>query len=254
MNIRELYSAFDMLIPPSLSCEWDNDGLMLLPCGEAEVHRALITLDVTPAAAAHAVDTGCDVIISHHPLIFRPLSAVTDRTLVSLIKANTAVMSFHTRLDAVSGGVNHALADALGLTDTSPLTYEMGEMGLVGTPHAVLGATEYARHVKAALGADAVTLIPSERPVRRVAVLGGAGKDFISAAVAAGADVLVTGEAGHHARLDAEGLGLTLIEAGHYETEFPVCRVLRDMLQDIAERAGAEITSELFDSREARSL
>ena len=219
MNVRELYTELNRQIPPSLSCEWDNDGLMLLPNGEREVHRALITLDVTPAAARRAVETGCEVIVSHHPLIFKPVRNVIDPLYISLIKADTAVMSFHTRLDAVDFGVNAALAARLGLIETQQLT---DEMGAVGTPHTELSATDYALYVKHSLSADTVTLIPSDRPVRRVAVLGGAGKDFISAALAAGADVLVTGEAGHHARIDADVLGLTVIEAGHYETEFPV--------------------------------
>lgn len=251
MNVRELYTELNRQIPPSLSCEWDNDGLMLLPNGEREAHRALITLDVTPAAARRAVETGCEVIVSHHPLIFKPVRNVIDPLYISLIKADTAVMSFHTRLDAVDFGVNAALAARLGLIETQPLT---DEMGAVGTPHTELSATDYALYVKHSLVADTVTLIPSDRPVRRVAVLGGAGKDFISAALAAGADVLVTGEAGHHARIDADVLGLTVIEAGHYETEFPVCRVLRDLVVVAGERSGADIQAEIFDSHMARSF
>ena len=145
MNVRELYTELNRQIPPSLSCEWDNDGLMLLPNAEREVHRALITLDVTPAAARRAVETGCEVIVSHHPLIFKPVRNVIDPLYISLIKADTAVMSFHTRLDAVDFGVNAALAARLGLIETQPIT---DEMGAVGTPHTELSATDYALYVK----------------------------------------------------------------------------------------------------------
>ena len=139
MNVRELYTELNRQIPPSLSCEWDNDGLMLLPNAEREVHRALITLDVTHAAARRAVETGCEVIVSHHPLIFKPVRNVIDPLYISLIKADTAVMSFHTRLDAVDFGVNAALAARLGLIETQPIT---DEMGAVGTPH-----TEFPRRI-----------------------------------------------------------------------------------------------------------
>lgn len=251
MNVYELFGAFDRLIPPSLSCEWDNDGLMLCPDGGREVRRVLVTLDVTEAAAEHAINGGYDVIISHHPLIFKPLPSLVSPLILSLVKADISVFSFHTRLDALSGGVNSALAGALGLTDTEKLS---DDMGLIGAAHRTMSASDYARHVKASLGSDRVTFIPSERKIGRVAVLGGAGKDYISVAAESGADVLVTGEVGYHAQLEAAERGLTVIEAGHYETEFPVCAALGRMLGQLSSEAGTDITADIFDSRRVRSV
>ena len=114
MKIRELYNALDARMPRSLSCSWDNDGLMCCPDGNKTVNRVLVALDVTGEVVEYAKANGYDVIISHHPFIFNGLKSVDDegyisKKLISLVKADIAVMSFHTRLDAVEGGVNDKL-------------------------------------------------------------------------------------------------------------------------------------------------
>ena len=106
MKVRELYSALEARIPRSLSCEWDNDGLMCCPDGNKSVGKVLIALDVTGAVVEYAKKEGYDVIISHHPFIYKGLRAVDDEgyvsaKLISLIESGISVMSFHTRLDAV---------------------------------------------------------------------------------------------------------------------------------------------------------
>ena len=108
MKTRELYNKLEERIPRSLSCQWDNDGLMCCPDGNKEVKRVLIALDVTGAVVDYAKNNGYDVIISHHPFIFNGLKSVDDEgyisaKLISLIKSDIAVISFHTRLDAVEG-------------------------------------------------------------------------------------------------------------------------------------------------------
>ena len=111
MNVAELYEYLNERIPASLSCEWDNDGLMCCPDPDKEVSRVLITLDVTDDAVSAAISGGYDLIVSHHPLVFRPLKSVTPYDITSarvieLIKSDVSVMSFHTRLDAVDGGAD----------------------------------------------------------------------------------------------------------------------------------------------------
>ena len=162
MTVSELYLALNERIPPSLSCEWDNDGLMCAPEPGRTVRRVLVTLDITDAAIEAAVSAHADVILSHHPLIFRgvrhltPDNAVAGRC-IALCRAGIAAMSFHTRLDAVRGGVNDALADILGLADCTALDGEAA-LGRIGSLPAPLTGEELARHVCARLGTPGVLL------------------------------------------------------------------------------------------------
>jgi sporulation protein YabP len=122
MNVRQLYQYLNQNIPTSLSCEWDNDGLMCCPDPDREVHKVLIALDVTGEVADEAVEGDFDVVVSHHPLIFKPIRSLTvddgvGAKLMSFVRAGISVMSFHTRLDAAGGGVNDRLAEELGLID-----------------------------------------------------------------------------------------------------------------------------------------
>ena len=116
MTTIELYNYLDKLIPTSLSCDWDNDGLMCCPDEGAVVKKVLIALDITERTVDYAIEGGFDTIISHHPLIFSRVSHLTQqsntsRKLIKLVKNGISAMSFHTRLDAVEGGVNTALAN-----------------------------------------------------------------------------------------------------------------------------------------------
>ena len=236
MNIRELYEYLGRRIPRSLSCDWDNDGLMCCPDPDRQVRRVLIALDVTGEVADAAVDGEFDAVLSHHPLIFDPLRSLTpdDGTgakLINLVRAGIGVMSFHTRLDALNGGVNDMLAEALGLSDIEPFGDGEGvPMGRIGTLEHAVDPAEFGRTVKEALGAPGVLVAPCGRRCSRVAVLGGEGRDCIMPARAAGADTLVSGRLGYHRMVAAEELGINLIEAGHFYTEDPVCDRLAEMV------------------------
>lgn len=238
MTVKELYDYLDAQIPRALSCAWDNDGLMCCSEPERQVRRVLLTLDVTDEAISAAIERGCDVILSHHPLIFRGLGHVVTEDAVGgrvirLLREGIAAMSFHTRLDALTGGVNDKLAARLGLTGTVPFgeadPVPMGRVGTLvdgGSPD----IADFARLVREALGAEGVKYAGCGREVHRVAVLGGSGADFVAAAVAAGADTFVTGELKYHQLSDAVGLGINLVEAGHFETEAPVLPVFETLL------------------------
>lgn len=231
----KLYSYFDCKIPRALSCAWDNDGLMVCADSSHEVKRVLFALDVTDAVAEYAIARGFDLIISHHPMIFSPLKAInTDdpicaRTL-RLIAAGVSVFSFHTRLDALGGGVNDILAASLGLENVRPFGPEGEEIGRMGELPHEMTASELATLIKERVSRH-ITGHFTEQPIRTVAVLGGSGKDFICAAKAAGADVFICGEAGYHAVLDAPMLGIGIVEAGHFETEIGVSAFFADALR-----------------------
>lgn len=244
MTVRELYEILNEKIPSSLSCPWDNDGLMCCPDGTREVRRVLITLDVTEAAVDYAVRGGYDLILSHHPLIFKGLRAVNEeqylaRKTIRLIREGISVMSFHTRLDAVEGGVNDTLAALFSLRDVTPFGEEA--IGRIGTLPSPISAREFAKRVKTLLHAPVVFLGDAGRPVSRVALLGGSGSDDLSAAKAAGADTYLSGNLGYHDMTDAPEAGMNLLEAGHYFTEQPVTETLKRMLLAILPDAEADI-------------
>ena len=236
MTVSELYRFLEDKMPRGLSCEWDNDGLMCCPDPAREVKKVLFALDITEAVVEMAIEKGCDVILSHHPLVFRPVKALTteggvSRKLIRLVQNGISAMSFHTRLDAVCGGVNDVLAATLGLENVSAFGPEGEQMGRIGSLLAPLSLEMFAERVKKTLGAPFV-LVSGAGQVSRVAVLGGEGDDFIGAAEAAGADVLVSGRLGYHPMTDAPEGGIALIEAGHYYTERPVLSALAEMVKE----------------------
>ncbi|MBQ8382048.1 MAG: Nif3-like dinuclear metal center hexameric protein [Clostridia bacterium] len=235
MTVKELYRIFDEAIPASLSCVWDNDGLMCSPDLSAPVKRILLTLDVSEAAVDYAVANGCDLIVSHHPMIFRPLSAITEdnftaRKVLKCLQNGISVFSFHTRLDIVEEGVNDRLAEVLGLSDVQTFgDDETPTIGRIGTVD-VTTMEAFSKLVKARLGVPALQTVELGREVRRVALVGGDGKDFLKPAIRAGADVYLTGTISYNSMVDAADLGMQVIEAGHFFTENPVLDVLSEMV------------------------
>ena len=236
MTVSELYRQLCERIPPTLSCDWDNDGIMCMPEPERDVHRVLLALDITEEVVDRAIAQGYDVILSHHPLLFRGIKHLTvqdpvARRSIKLCRAGITALSFHTRLDAVEGGVNDVLAEWLTLTEVAPFGEEgIGRVGMLREP---MSAEVFAAMLADRLNAPTVTLADSGRPVQRVAVLGGSGGDDVLAALATGADTYVTGEAPHHWLVDAPEMGLNLIVAGHYHTEYLVIERLASMLQEL---------------------
>ncbi len=249
MTISRLYAFLNEKIPPSLSCDWDNDGLMCASDMGREVRRVLVALDITGAAVEEAIRGGYDAIVSHHPLIFSPLRALTPddhvaKKIMRLIREGIAAMSFHTRLDAVEGGVNDRLAALLGLEGVIPFGNGGAAIGRIGELPAAVTLADFAACVKSALGGASVIASDAGLPVRRVALLGGSGSDEVAAARAAGADTYLTGELKHNYLTDAPDFGINLVAAGHFHTENPVCEVLRELLLS----ADPALTVTLFHS------
>lgn len=235
MTIRDLYAALETRFPRSLSWDWDNDGISCAPDLDAPVEGIYISLDPTEDAVESAIRLGCNVLLTHHPMLFRGLKTVDghdtgSRKVIRLIQSGITAMAFHTRLDAADGGVNDALAARLGLTDVEPFGDNANPagkpIGRVGSLPETVTAADFVQLVKTALGLPAVVFAGCGRPIRRVAVLGGAGDDDIAAAVAAGADVYVTGELRYHQLCDAPYGAINLVMAGHYHTEAPVLETL----------------------------
>lgn len=249
MTVRELYTFLESKIPRALSCDWDNDGLMVCANDKAEVRRVLVALDITAAVVEQAIKEKYDLIVSHHPLIFCPIKAVAvgetiANKVIRLLTSGISAMSFHTRLDAVEGGVNDVLASSLGLSDITPFGKDGEEMGRIGTLSQEVSLREFAERVKIATGAERVQISDAGKPVMRVALLGGGGAGEVAVAAAAGADTYLTGELKHDQLTEAPERGMNLVMGGHFYTENLVCDRIRDLLLE----ADASLTVDIVNS------
>ena len=244
MTVKELYAKFCEKIPEELRESWDNDGIMCCADGTAEVCRALVALDVTEEIVDYAIERGFDLIVSHHPLIFKPLSAIDEenhiaRKLIKLLCSGISVFSFHTRADKLVGGVNDRLADLLGMFDTKP--FGEGDLGRIGTIDEPMEIQDFAYRVKQLTGSDVVRYVDGYNDVYTVAVVGGDGKGYVKAAIEAGADTYISGRIGYNVMEEASEMGINLIEAGHFFTEQHITEFFRELLIDFDPNIYVEI-------------
>lgn len=249
MTINELSKYINLKIPRELSCSWDNDGLMCCPNPDRVVKKALFTMDVTPEAIDHAIEGGYDVIFSHHPLIFRGVKTLSGdfgipARLIKLIKNDIAVMSYHTRFDAVDGGVNDALADVFELTDVEKIECEGIELMRVGYLPEELDIEHFVAVVSAKLGCEHLNYATNSGKVHKLALVGGGGGSYIREAAASGADTYLSGEIGYHNLTDCKDYRINLVEAGHYFTE----RIALYNLSRFVTEADSSIECDFFES------
>lgn len=242
-TVKDILRFLDEKAPFESQMSFDNSGF-LVGRGDKQVKHILVALDITEEVAREAAGLGADLIVSHHPVIWEGAKSVTDgsilgRKLLTLIQNDIAAICAHTNLDAAQGGVNDALAAALGLRDTQLLkpygTYRDGTpygIERIGTlPGEGLALKEFAEQVKAKLGANGVRYVDAGRPVRRVAVGGGSCSGSMKDVLDAGCDTFVTADVKYDGFLDARAMGLNLIDAGHFPTENVVCPVLISWLK-----------------------
>ena len=224
-TVNEVYGFLDKLAPFDLQMDFDNAGF-LVGRGETQVKRLLVALDVTLPVAKEAAEKGCQLIVSHHPVIFHPVKALTDqsatgRVLLALAEGHMAAICAHTNLDAVMEGVNCCLARRLELSDLEQLHQDGLDhegrpygIGRVGTAHRPgMTAGEYAAFVKEKLGAASVRYADGGKPVRRVAVGGGSCGSMLADAAARGCDTFVTADVKHDQYIEAKAMGITLMDA-----------------------------------------
>jgi dinuclear metal center YbgI/SA1388 family protein len=217
---------------------------MCCPDATTEVCRVLITLDVTEEVVDYAIESAFDLIISHHPLIFKPLSSVNEsdhisRKVIKLLNSGISVFSFHTRADKVTGGVNDKLAELLGLENVRP--FGEGYLGRIGTIEGECELQDFAYRVKQLTGSDMIRYSDGYNEVFTVALVGGDGKDYVRQALLAGADTYISGRIGYNVMEEAPEMGINLIEAGHYFTEQPVTEFFKEILFDFDPSVYAEI-------------
>jgi dinuclear metal center YbgI/SA1388 family protein len=238
LSVADVSRFLNEFAPPALAESWDNVGL-LVGRNDQPVERLMTCLTITPPSASEAVAGRADLIVSHHPLPFRPLSRLTSETtegrlLLELIGAKIAVFSPHTAFDSAQDGINQRLAGALQLGDVGPLVpgLEAGQgSGRFGTLAAAITLEELAARVKQWLAIDNIQAVGLlDQPVRCVAVACGSAGEFLAPSAVAGCDCLVTGEVRFHTCLEAESLGMGLVLAGHFASERFAVEQLADVL------------------------
>ncbi len=237
LTVGALAERLEARIPAQLREPWDHDGIMVLPDPNEPVRGVFCALDCTSDVIEEAKARGCNVLLTHHPLLFRPLPVVapTDsvgKRVIACVRAGISVLSYHTRLDCMDGGVNDCLASLLGLTNCRAfLPY--GRIGDVPKGYEKFG--DFAAFVGQKLGVTPFPTVRTRETVRRVAVVSGCGKDEITEVIAAGADTFVTGEVLHNHLIDCRELGLNLLCVTHEASETPVL----PFLAGLAEQCGA---------------
>ncbi len=225
MQADKLIAQIEAYAPKSLAWEKDPIGLQLGNMQQA-IHRVMTTLDVRPEVVQEAIDKDVDFIFAHHPMIFKPaknldLSVPQNKMYADLIKHDIVVYAAHTNLDAAKGGMNDWLADALQLHDVTPLIPNsdgqtgLGRIGTLAQPQTV---AKYASFIRDLFQVKAVRVIASdlERPIQRIAVLGGDGGDEYPAALAAGADAYVTADFYYHTAHDVLADDFIVIDPDHH--------------------------------------
>ena len=227
LRVSDIIERLDMLAPFSGAESWDNVGL-LVGRPEKKVGTVFIALDATDEAIDDALESGADLLLTHHPMIFSPLKKVVSedfvaRRVMELVKRDLSYIAMHTNFDVYCMG--KAAADIIGLNETEALEGLKREdaslgFGRIGNLENAMPLKEFADFIKHKFDLDSVRIYGGlSEIVERVAVLPGSGSSGIPYAIGLNADVLLTGDISHHQGIDANMQGLSIVDAGHYGIE-----------------------------------
>ena len=251
-TVSMITEKLEQLAPKAAACDWDNPGL-LVGRSDREVSRIYVALDASCAVVDAAIDAGCDLIVTHHPIIFRGVKSINDQSalglkLLDLIQNDVSVFSMHTNFDSCPGGMADIVCAALGLRKTGlmeptgflPKETQNGaaeglQLRVVETERDVnpdaygigftaelpelLSAAELAARVKACFGLPFVQYYDAGMPIRRIACCPGSGRGELKEVLSLGVDAFLSGDMGHHEGLDLCEEGISLLDAGHYGLE-----------------------------------
>lgn len=245
MLCKEIIRRLEELYPKNAALDWDNVGL-LVGREEKEVQTIYVALDLTEETLDKAIEEKADMIVTHHPMIFSPLRTITDRDfigrrVVKLLQNDISYFAMHTNYDVMR--MADLSADIFGLQEQEVLdrTSAQEELGIgkIGVCSREMTLKQCAEQVKEKFHLDAAQVFGREdKPIRKVAICAGSGKSVISVAIEKGADVLITGDIGHHEGIDAVERNLAIIDAGHYGLEHifigDVAETLKKMLPELS--------------------
>jgi len=245
-KVNDVYEFIKSIAPEEMALETDNVGF-LVGSGDAAVSGILVCLDITGDVITEALEIGAELIVAHHPLFFS-LKTVTDtditgKKVVRLLAGGISAICMHTNLDAARGGVNDALAIAVGIADedkeAEPLSdkvklpsgeiVSLGRVGFLKEPCCI---TEYLGTLKKALGVNGLRYYDAGKDVYKIAISSGSGGGEWENAIKSGCDTFITADIKYHMFLDAKELGINIIDGGHFSTENLVTEVLLDKLSE----------------------
>ena len=231
---RDIMTFVEQTAPLELAEEWDNVGL-LVGNGEGKVERIMLCLDITTAAVEEALEKKADLIVTHHPVIFKGLKRLIDgegkgHLLYTLIRNGINVYAAHTNLDFAVSGVNTQLAASIGLKGVESLGEGPGKTGILNTQ---VNLDDFIKQIKNSLNVPFVRVVgKADHGVKKVAVFCGSFDDNLEVVMKSNVDVLVTGDVKYHTALDAREAGLCIVDAGHFNTEKIVLPEMENALKD----------------------
>ena len=239
MNIKQITNFLESYAPLEYQESYDNCGL-IIGDANAEVKGALITLDCTEAIIDEAIETGCNLVIAHHPIIFSGLKKLNgsnyiERTVIKAIKNDIAIYAIHTNLDNVHNGVSAKIAEKLGLENCKvllpkeDLNINLVGSGSIGELNLPVDAQVFIENLKLNMQTDCVRHTPLvKQQIKTVAVCGGSGSFLLKHAIAAKADIFITADFKYHEFFDAENK-IVIADIGHYESE----QFTKDLIYDL---------------------
>jgi dinuclear metal center YbgI/SA1388 family protein len=256
-DVDQVMACLEEMAPTRLAEEWDNPGVQV-KAHSGPVRRILLALDPTLEAVRQAAREKAEILLTHHPLIFRPLSSIVDNTfpgdaVQEAVKSSVTVISAHTNLDSARGGINDILAALFGLTGVEVLEPSRDGMegcglGRVGDLPRALPLSALVKEAKRIFGAETLRVCgPEDLLVERLAVVGGSGGSLGARALRQGAQALLTGDVGHHDALACSGMGLAVIDAGHFHTEFTALQGFKEALTSRFKSLGWEVRVEIHE-------
>lgn len=236
MKAGDIIDVLESVAPPAIQESWDNSGLSVGDVA-TQIKSVILALDCTEEVIDEALESGANMIITHHPLIFRGVKKIspetnTGRMLIRAIKEDIVMYSLHTNMDKVISGVSGKMAQKLGLEDLSFLRPDpSGETGtgLVGNLPKPISYSELVAKVKSAFNVQSIkSSFPPVDNVTRIALCGGSGASFAEDAFNSGAQVYITGDITYHLFFTEKGF--SIMDIGHYESEVGVLEVIKDIL------------------------
>lgn len=259
LKVKDICFLLEQLAPVSLSEDYDNVGLMV---GNTEntVSSIMIALDCTLGVIDEAIEKNCNLILSHHPLLFKKPSNITNETLlgtkiIKLIKSNISLYSSHTNLDSAIGGVNDKLVKILGFSKAEviepAISLKQSETNLINSSIPGIGRLVTLDHtillcdlceiVKEKLGITVLRYVGEERKsIKKIAIITGSGSDYLAVSRELGADCIITGDITYHYASDYSEMNIAIIDAGHFFTEWPAFREFGLVIQAKIRELGYE--------------
>ncbi len=250
MQVHEVINIIESVAPLSIQEGWDNSGLQI-GVREAEVASVLLCIDITEAILNEAIQKNCQLIISHHPLLFRGLKTIQgatpqERCVMRAIQHGIAIYSSHTSIDCALHGVSGRMAEKLGIQSyqiLSPTAEGVG-LGVIGTLPQPVAFTTLLEQVKTAFHTPVIRYTqPIKQTIQTIAFCGGAGSEFAETAIQAGADVYISADFKYHEFQQALDQ-IAIMDIGHFESE----QYTKEIFQELLLQAAPQLSVILADN------